>query len=93
MDTEQERGSGGFYDALDAGSIDQDDLGSALAQTPIPTILAPNIKPGFVLAADVPNWRRPAAGTNPQIVFPPLYSREGQGEYEPRLDVILQNGR
>lgn len=65
LEAGQERGHGGVYDALNAGSIDEDDLGRVLAQAPIPTIHTPDGKDEIVLAVDVSNWLRPAAGTSP----------------------------
>ena len=83
LEAEQERGHGGVYDALNAGPIDHDDLGRVLAQTPIPTIGTPDGKPGIVLAVDVSNWLRPAAGTSPYRSFCHVYAR-GRG----RADMI-----
>lgn len=83
LETEQRRGHGGVYDAVNAGGIDHGGLASVLAGTPLPRIIGPDGRARIVLAVDVSNWLRPDAATSPGRSFCHTYAR-GRGQADRR---------
>lgn len=79
LEAEHQRGHGGLYDGLNAGSIDSTRLRALLASTPVPTITGPDGRAGIVLAVDVSNWLRPDAATSPGRSFCHTHAR-GRGQ-------------
>lgn len=79
LESEQRRGHGGLYDAVNAGRIDTDQLATMIAQSPVPKVTTPDGKARIVLAVDVSNWLRPDAATSPDRAFCHTYAR-GRGQ-------------
>jgi hypothetical protein len=71
LEPECRRGFGAVYDAVNCGEVQIARLRRALAALPLPAWPDGRIR----LAADVSNWLRPDAVTNPELLFYHWYGR------------------